>query len=481
MYPVARSTALMALLACLLVARTAPAQVPAVPPFDRADTPGAPPPVPAAEGEVQGRGPINEGFAQPGSGVARPPAVVLKRPPAPIPETPPAQRPAGDDVAWIPGYWSWDEDRRDFLWVTGSWRVTPAGRTWVPGYWARTDGGWCWVSGLWNLSSQPQSSYVPEPPASLDRGPSVPPPEDDSVYVPGTWLRDDTRWLWRPGYYAAPRAGLIYTPSRYVWMPLGYLFVPGFWDRPLDSRGVLFAPVYFGADFAPPVGWAYRPAFAVDVGVALGSLWVGPGANSYAFGDYYAPRYGRAGYRSWLAYGPAARDPLYGYYSRANRNNPSWRGDLVATHNGRVRGTIAAPPSTLAAQRRVGDASLRTVTPLSNSRSRSLHTANASPYHAPHAIPNQRSPYAGYTLSTPRDTARHATPAPTARTAPHTSPRPVQAARPYTPATHSSPAPTARPRPIQVPQPPAQHFAPRPPSRQTPSPSRSSAGHGHHR
>jgi WXXGXW repeat (2 copies) len=484
MYSITRSTALMALLACLLAARVAPAQAPAIPPFNRADTPGEPPQVPGTEGEVQGRGPIHEGFAQPGSGVGRPAPTVPKQPPAPIPETPPDQRPAGDDVAWIPGYWGWDEDRRDFLWVSGFWRVLPAGRTWVPGYWAKTDDGYRWVSGLWEASAQAQVPYVPAPPESLDRGPSLPPPEAGCAYVPGTWLRDESRWLWRPGYYVAPRDGLVYSPSRYVWTPRGYLFAPGFWDRPLDSRGVLFAPVYFGADFAPPADWSYRPNFAVDIGVALGSLWVGPGANSYAFGDYYAPRYARAGYQSWLAYGPAARDPLYGYYRHANRDNPSWRGNLVDTHNGRLRGTISAPPSTFAAQGRVRDASLRTVTPLSSYRNRSLRMANVTPADrrdranaasaprrvtearsAPYSTPSQRSPYAGYTLSPPRETARHATPAPTARVAPRTTPRSIAAPRSYTPPVHhTTPAPIARPRPIQTAAPrhtpPAHHYRP---------------------
>lgn len=32
---------------------------------------------------------------------------------------PPDQKPEGDDVAWIPGYWAWDDERNDFLWVSG--------------------------------------------------------------------------------------------------------------------------------------------------------------------------------------------------------------------------------------------------------------------------------------------------------------------------------------------------------------------------
>ena len=54
----------------------------------------------------------------------------LPKPPDPIPEEPPDQKPKGDNVQWIPGYWAWDDDRQDFLWVSGCWRVPPSGRNW---------------------------------------------------------------------------------------------------------------------------------------------------------------------------------------------------------------------------------------------------------------------------------------------------------------------------------------------------------------
>src|SRR3954470_24784768 len=141
---IARSTTLIASLLGLVMALPSPAQETVIPPFDRNEAPGEPPPVPGTEGEgeVQGRGPIHEGFAQPGTIVAKPGPVVPKQPPRPVPETPPEQRPAGENVVWIPGYGSWDEDRGDFLWVSGFWRVVPAGRSWVSGYWARAEGGW---------------------------------------------------------------------------------------------------------------------------------------------------------------------------------------------------------------------------------------------------------------------------------------------------------------------------------------------------
>ena len=43
-------------------------------------------------------------------------------PPEPIEELPPEYRPDGDNVRWIPGYWAWDDERQDFLWISGLWR-----------------------------------------------------------------------------------------------------------------------------------------------------------------------------------------------------------------------------------------------------------------------------------------------------------------------------------------------------------------------
>ena len=51
-------------------------------------------------------------------------------------------------MAWIPGYWAWDDERTDFLWVSGIWRALPPGRQWVPGYWGRSGQGAQWTSGL---------------------------------------------------------------------------------------------------------------------------------------------------------------------------------------------------------------------------------------------------------------------------------------------------------------------------------------------
>jgi hypothetical protein len=77
--------------------------------------------------EVLTRGPVHEAFAgivtfNPGPGI-----VVAKAPPDVIEELPSEERPDGDNVSWIPGYWGWDDERSGFLWISGTWRALPPG------------------------------------------------------------------------------------------------------------------------------------------------------------------------------------------------------------------------------------------------------------------------------------------------------------------------------------------------------------------
>ena len=112
-------------------------------------------PAPTQEGvEVLTRGPVHEAFAEPVTFDPTPGLVVTNEPPPAVEELPPAEKPEGDDVTWIPGYWAWDDAREDFLWVSGIWRELPPGRQWIPGYWATVESGFQWVSGYWAPTEQ---------------------------------------------------------------------------------------------------------------------------------------------------------------------------------------------------------------------------------------------------------------------------------------------------------------------------------------
>ena len=58
-----------------------------------------------------------------------------------------------EDVLWMPGYWHWDDDRDDFLWVSGIWRTPPPNKRWVAGYWREEEQGAVWVGGFWTEST----------------------------------------------------------------------------------------------------------------------------------------------------------------------------------------------------------------------------------------------------------------------------------------------------------------------------------------
>jgi hypothetical protein len=314
------------------------------------DVPPVPPPL--TDGiDVQARGPVHEAFAQPVDGQPRPSPVVAKEPPAPVDEAPPDQKPDGDNVQWIPGYWQYDEGRADFLWVSGFWRTPPPGRQWTPGHWDRVEGGWQWVSGSWVSTEQEQVTYLPPPPATIDVGPSTPPPDEDSIYVPGCWVYRETRYRWRPGYFIASRPDFCWTPAHYDWTPAGCVFEDGYWDYPLAQRGLLFAPVTFDAQLLQQPDFVYTPQYVVSSDFLPTALFVGPSCHDYYFGDYFGDRDDHRGFRAWGDYriGRYSHDPLFDYY-RTTFADRGWERGIRDLYAARYNGDAARPPHTLEQQ-----------------------------------------------------------------------------------------------------------------------------------
>jgi hypothetical protein len=186
----------------------------------RADQP-PPDPTPQDGVDVQARGPVHEAFAEPTDSRPQPSVTASIQPPAAIDEVPPEQKPEGDGVQWIPGYWQWDDDHKDFLWVSGFWRVPPPNRQWVPGSWRAIDGGWQWTAGFWASNDLKQVQYLPAPPPSVDTGASTPAPDDSSMYTPGIWVYRDQRYFWRPGFWIKFQPDWVWIPAHYVWTPAG--------------------------------------------------------------------------------------------------------------------------------------------------------------------------------------------------------------------------------------------------------------------
>ncbi len=303
--------------------------------------------------EVLTRGPVHEAFAETVPLNPEPGIVAKKAPPAAIEEVPPDERPDGDNVAWIPGYWAWDDDRTDFLWISGIWRALPPGRQWVPGYWNKTTEGYQWISGYWANSKTDEVELLPEPPATVEAGPNVAAPSEDHVWLPGCWMWRESRYAWRPGFWTVAQPDWIWVPAHYVWTPRGYIFVGGYWDYVVARRGVLFAPVYFGPRYYVRPRPFFSPIVTIDVGVFSDCLFLRPRYHHYYFGDYYAVGYRGAGFHPWFSVyaGRHGYDPFYAHSHWAHRHEPDWDRHHETDFRYRREHEDARPPRTWAMQK----------------------------------------------------------------------------------------------------------------------------------
>jgi hypothetical protein len=338
----------------LIVGALSLAMLVAVQVFARnADEP-PPDPTPQQGVDVQTRGPVHEAYAQPSDARPQPTLVVNKQPPEPINELPPDEKPEGDNVAWIPGYWGWDDDQSDLLWVSGFWRAPPPNHEWVQGFWQQVDGGWQWTPGFWAVSGQTDVDYLPAPPPTLDQGPSTPAPDETATYSPGCWVFKEKRYFWRPGFWVEFRPQWVWIPAHYMWTAAGYIFVEGYWDHPLEERGLLFAPVRI--DPKVIVGaWSYTPQFVVQPDFLIGALFVQSSHAHYYFGDYFEPRYRDRGFVAWVNFRPTrdSFDPNFAFYRSRFGGDKVWETNLRNLYVARTNGDVPRPPRTLVQQNTV--------------------------------------------------------------------------------------------------------------------------------
>lgn len=306
--------------------------------------------------EVLTRGPVHEAFAETIAFNPEPGIVVPAAPRDIIEEVPPDQRPEGANVTWIPGYWAWDDDLNDFLWVSGVWRALPPGRQWMPGYWGQSPRGYQWTSGYWADALAIETEYLPEPPESIEVGPNIAAPSPDYIWVPGCWIRYHGRYAWRPGYWEVGRADWDWIPAHYVYAPRGYVYSAGYWDYPVERRGVIFAPVYFEASFYSRRDRYYSPTFAINLAVFSDQLFVRPRYHHYYFGDYYDNRYRDSGFFASFSYHSSwhGYDPIYSHRRWEHRGDRDWDRRDRDDFDHRREFADARPPRTLLAQRERG-------------------------------------------------------------------------------------------------------------------------------
>ncbi|MBM4018935.1 MAG: hypothetical protein FJ288_11505, partial [Planctomycetes bacterium] len=300
--------------------------------------------------EVLARGPMHEAFAEPVVANPSPGIIVYRAPPGLVQEVPPAERPLG--AIWIPGYWAWDDDRGDFLWVSGIWRISPPGCRWVPGYWAPVPGAWQWVPGFWLPQAAGQVEYLPTPPQSLEAGPVGLALSLDDMWVPGCWYRQGYQYAWRAGFWAPARPDWVWVPAHYIWTPRGCIFVAGYWDYVVGARGILFAPVRFVQPLYAQPAYVFLPTVVIETRFLTIALFSRPRYSHYYFGDYFEADYARRGIMPW--YECRTRhdwyDPIFFHAAWQNRQDRRWE-ERQREHYEHLRLDRAArPPQTFAAQ-----------------------------------------------------------------------------------------------------------------------------------
>lgn len=175
--------------------------------------------------------------ALPANPATSPSIHVDKAPPAPVIDRPGVDAPEAN-AHWIEGYWDWDPDRKEFVWMTGTWLVPPPGRFWVNGFWRREEQGWSRSPGFWSDRKADVRRDGP-PTVSIEDQPG-PAPGPDYFYVPGQYVPAGDGVAWKPGFWAKAQAGWEWVPARWVRQSDGWTYREGHWEKaaaPIASRG----------------------------------------------------------------------------------------------------------------------------------------------------------------------------------------------------------------------------------------------------
>jgi hypothetical protein len=344
--------------AVLLTAPESPAQPPPPgPPIASTAGEAAPAedPAPPKGVEVLTRGPVHEAFATP-TEEAQATTPVAKAPPKAIEEMPPDEKPEGNPT-WIGGYWAWDEERSNYLWVSGIWRTPPPNKNWVAGYWREDGGKWQWVPGFWSEAQQAaekhEVTYLPAPPAAPETAAPGAAPNADSFYVPGQYVWRGDAYAWRAGYWARVQPGYVWVPAHFRWTPYGYVYINGYWDLAIADRGVMYAPVVVDPDVVG-VGFVYTPTYVVHHTIVVDAFFVRPCYCHYYFGDYYGPAYHDRGYETVIVYSRRHYDSVIVYERWNHRADPRWETVQIDICVARNAGRAPCPPRTIVEFNRYG-------------------------------------------------------------------------------------------------------------------------------
>jgi hypothetical protein len=312
-------------------------------------------PVQPGDREVLARGPVHEAFAEPTAVETSTPPIVSKEPPAPVDEKVPDKKPSNGDFSWIPGYWSWDETGKEYVWTSGVWRIAPPGRNWIPGSWHKVEDGWQWSPGYWEAAEVEETVYLPKPPAAEETGPRYAAGNALESYAAGNYVYANGGYKWQAGSWIGYQSGWVWIPAHYRRTRAGYIYVSGYWDVPLLSRGLIYAPVRFNVVAGRTI--VYRPSYLIEPDFLMGALFVKKGTRTYYFGNWFDPIYA-GNYVTWVQYRQGSKrvffDANYKYYlvTTSAMGMSNWGRRLPLVYERRSKGLLPRPPISLDEQKR---------------------------------------------------------------------------------------------------------------------------------
>lgn len=207
-------------------------------------------------------GAVHEAYVTPsteGGAVLR---SIPHQPPEPLNEQQPQQ--CLSDSVWIPGYWSWNEELKDFIWISGLWRSVPPYQVWIPGLWKQIGSDWVWLSGFWSPVPLENIQYIADHPLAPKEEAIPAAPGEDYYWMPGYWNYNfaSQQYGWLAGKWVKFDPEWVYVPAYYLWRPEGYIFVPAYWDQPLELRGCPFSPVRIAS--ADRASLVYTPTLVLQ-------------------------------------------------------------------------------------------------------------------------------------------------------------------------------------------------------------------------
>jgi len=305
--------------------------------------------------EVLLSGPVHEAFLQPFDGNVTPGQVIHQAPPLPLHEIAPRFMPEGNGIQWIPGYWSTLPDAKginDFVWVSGTFRRVPPGRTWMSGGWVKVADGFRWTPGAWvpadfNLA---KAQTVSVPPSLGNLAPVGTAPSALHTWVPPQQLFENGKWVARDGFWTRGHSDWVWNPARLIPTATGTLRIDGFWDHRITERGQLFAPVRITniADIGSHA--VFSPGVIVHADRMVLHLFAHPASHHYLFGNFYEQTYSDLGIVPWFS--PAGKlggfDPILHRESRVvGQSHTAVIARLQSWHRYFAGNIQARPPRTV--------------------------------------------------------------------------------------------------------------------------------------